>query len=190
MINQERQTWLKSAGKVLILVCLVSPLASATSVEEIERQFENYLLQQLASVQTDPDKLQPFSTDGCSGGMSQGWDSLAKILPGFKERYGEKPPWEACCIEHDKAYWRGESENGYAKRRAADKVLEQCVRETGQKLMPELMAEYDVDEAVISDAFNVTAELMYAAVRVGGRPCSPFPWRWGYGWPACPLLEQ
>lgn len=190
MIYENRQTQLKSVRKLFILVCLATFLASASADEEIEQRFENYLLQQLASVQTDPNNLEPFSTDGCSGGMSEGWDSLAQLLPSFRELYGKQPPWEECCIEHDRVYWRGEISDGYAKRKAADEVLEQCVRETGQKLTPKLMAEYDLDMEVISDGFNFAAEFMYAAVRVGGRPCSPFPWRWGYGWPACPLIEQ
>jgi hypothetical protein len=33
--------------------------------------------------------------------------------------------------------------------------------------------------------FRVIGDLMYFAVRAGGKPCSPFPWRWGYGWPNC-----
>ena len=41
------------------------------------------------------DKL--FTTDGCSGFMSF-----------FRRVFLRKrPPWEGCCIEHDKAYWQG-----------------------------------------------------------------------------------
>lgn len=39
----------------------------------------------------------PFTTDGCSGGMSWLW---RKVLD-------KSPPWEGACIEHDKAYWYG-----------------------------------------------------------------------------------
>jgi hypothetical protein len=28
----------------------------------------------------------------------------------------------------------------------------------------------------------IFAFLMWCAVRIGGHPLLPFPWRWGYGW--------
>lgn len=39
----------------------------------------------------------PFTTDGCSGGMSLIWPRL----------FGHPPPWEGACVEHDRAYWQG-----------------------------------------------------------------------------------
>lgn len=168
------------------MVCLVSPLATAGPIEEIEQQFEGFLLQDLEKVQSDPNKLLPFTSDGCSGGLSDGWRSLAQVLPAFKDEYGEKPPWEECCFEHDKVYWRGEAIDGFNKRKAADEALRQCVIETGDRLKPQMVAELDVSEENMVDGFKLAAELMYAVVRLGGRPCTSFRWRWGYGWPECP----
>ncbi len=145
-------------------------------------------MRQLAKVQRNPDELLPFTTDGCSGGLSEGWRAFARILPSFKEQYGEKPPWESCCIEHDRVYWLGETGDGYAKRKAADLELKQCVRETGVQFKPRLAGEYQLHESAVEEGFELASELMYGAVRLGGGPCTPLPWRWGYGWPPCPFI--
>lgn len=96
-----------------------------------------------------PDK--DFTTDGCSGGMSALWRRLFK----------KNPPWEGCCVEHDRPYWKGGARE---QRKDADQRLMQCVARRGHPIW---------------------AALMYAAVRVGGHPYLPLPWRWGYGykWP-------
>jgi hypothetical protein len=65
--------------------------------------------------------------------------------------------WVACCVAHDMAYWCGGSEKDRAD---ADLMLEQCVNEQ----------------------HVVMGTLMYPAVRIGGAPRLPTPWRWGYGW--------
>ncbi len=73
------------------------------------------------------------------------------------------PPWLGCCVNHDQIYWEG----GPAQwRRNADLGLYRCVRNNGHPII---------------------ACLMWLAVRVGGHPLLPFPWRWGYGWkyPRC-----
>lgn len=176
--------------KLCALILLVSPLVSASQLEGIERQFETYLMGRLAKVQGDSDQLMPFTTDGCSGGLSEGWRAFARILPGFKAQYGEKPPWENCCVEHDRVYWQGEAADGYAKRKAADLALKQCVRETGVQFKSRLATEYQLHESTVEDGFKVASELMYSAVRVAGGPCTTLPWRWGYGWPMCPIIGQ
>ena len=117
--------------------------------------------ERLTQLMLDPHiALDPFQTDGCSGGMSASWRGLVKRFPSLA-KHGKQPPWEACCIQHDKQYWLG---GDAAMRKAADLTLKQCVANRGY---PEV------------------ARVMYAAVRVGGKPCSGLPWRWGYGWPAC-----
>ena len=68
------------------------------------------------------------------------------------------PPWEWCCVEHDFHYWRG---GFFMDRPHADRALFVCVKESGHPIW---------------------AFLMYAAVRIGGSPLWPLPWRWGYGW--------
>lgn len=90
----------------------------------------------------------PFTTDGCSAGMSAGW----KLL------FGQLPPWQGHCVAHDRLYWAGGSA---AERRRADAIL---------------FAE------VAAMGHSVWAWIIWLAVRVGGHPLLPFPWRWGYGW--------
>jgi hypothetical protein len=90
----------------------------------------------------------PFTTDGCSGGMTALWRMV----------YRRDPPWNDLCIEHDKAYWVGGSVHD---RREADRRL---------------MA------GVTLNGHPVFAFAMWCAVRIGGHPLLPFPWRWGYGW--------
>lgn len=90
-------------------------------------------------------RLAPFTTDGCSGGI-------------YRTIFRRNPPWLGCCTEHDKVYWRGGSR---ADRRDADIALMVCVARNGHP---------------------VVAFAMWFAVRVGGHPWLPLPWRWGYGW--------
>lgn len=66
--------------------------------------------------------------------------------------------WGTCCVEHDIEYWCGGSSED---REHADELLRECVSEK---------------------ASTALGWLMYAGVRFGGVPWSPFPWRWGYGW--------
>lgn len=66
-------------------------------------------------------------------------------------------PWVEACIEHDIHYWVGGSSR---TRFEADVQLMQAVRVTG---------------------YPIIAVLMFIAVRLGGVPWLPFPWRWGFG---------
>lgn len=89
--------------------------------------------------------LNPFTTDGCS------------LFP--DGTYSNKTLWLDCCIEHDKAYWRGGTEE---ERKRADAELQECIlRETGDAAL---------------------AQLVYDGVRIGGSPFYPTWYRWGYGW--------
>jgi hypothetical protein len=92
--------------------------------------------------------LKPFTTDGCSGGMS--WI--------YKKIFRKPPPWEDDCVKHDRAYHAGGTR---AERRKAD---------------IELMSD------VAKRGYPNLAYAMYVAVRVGGHPLLPTPWRWGYGY--------
>jgi hypothetical protein len=65
--------------------------------------------------------------------------------------------WAACCVLHDVDYWCGGSA---ADRERADRRLRECV----------------------SHESATMGSLMWLGVRVGGAPCVPAPWRWGYGW--------
>ena len=64
-----------------------------------------------------------------------------------------------CCRAHDESYWQGGS---CEQRRAADDVLRQCIVAKGHPAL---------------------AHIYHRAVRIGGLPLLPLPWRWGFGWP-------
>ncbi len=153
-------------------------------ITEPLREVEELRLRQLKTVQTTGN-IATFSSDGCSGGQSQGWELLARVLPGFKKHFSDKPPWESCCLAHDRVYWQGSTDAGYSKRQKADEELKQCVSAVGDKMTAQLSDRYSVSEEKIRHVFFLTAEAMYRAVRIGGQPCSLLPWRWGYGWDNC-----
>jgi hypothetical protein len=67
--------------------------------------------------------------------------------------------WCDCCVAHDLSYWRGGTA---AERERADAELAACVRQaTGNPAQ---------------------AQRVYIAVRLGGAPWWPTPFRWAYGW--------
>jgi hypothetical protein len=135
----------------------------------------------------------PFESDGCSGGLSAGWSVLARLAPGFAEAFGDLPPWEACCVAHDRLYHVADpdpaaadpAEGGLRARRAADAALRACVIATGAARAEADAARFGVTPAEMRDAYASAAALMHLAVRHGGGPCSGLPWRWGFGWPHC-----
>jgi hypothetical protein len=93
----------------------------------------------------DKSNIKPFTTDGCSrfpdGTLSQ------------------NDIWLECCVNHDKAYWKGGS---YQERVGADNELRDCVKKAGEPAI---------------------AMIMLMGVRAGGTPYLPTDFRWGYGWP-------
>lgn len=155
-------------------------------IVQVERDLEEWRHELLQNtISHAGTTIKPFTTDGCSGGMSDGWQHLARVLPAFAKQFGENPPWESCCETHDRAYWAGAMTGGFEKRRQADEALRQCVQEFGQSHSDEYSQRFGIDRRIIEQHFVITAELMYRAVRAGGQPCTLFPWRWGYGWPQC-----
>lgn len=98
----------------------------------------------LAAFTAGSDTLKPFTSDGCSA-----------FPDGTLQQQSR---WVTCCIRHDLAYWKGGS---YAQRVQADRSLQRCVQQVGERQI---------------------ADLMLAGVRVGGSPYWPTPFRWGYGW--------
>lgn len=152
-----------------------------------DRESEERDLSRLALLKADPaNTIAEFTTDGCSGGLSDGWVTLSKVLPAFRAAFGDRPPYEFCCAVHDRAYWRGETAQGYAKRLEADETLRRCVVGYGAQHRAEFAQRFHLPEDAIVNNFQVIGDLMYFAVRAGGKPCSSFSWRWGYGWPKCP----
>ena len=94
---------------------------------------------------THADEIKPFTSDGCSA-----------FPDGTLE---QQDLWLKCCVDHDKAYWKGGTDQ---QRLDADENLRSCVADVGKPMI---------------------AELMQAGVRVGGSPYLPAQFRWGYGWP-------
>ena len=160
--------------------------AASELILKVERELEEWRHDLLnKTINKTAAKIKPFSTDGCSGGLSDGWHYMSRIIPAFKNNFGDKPPWEACCVTHDRAYWAGDTDAGFERRLQADEELRQCVIEFGKKNSEAFSRQFSLNRTLIEKQFTITAELMYRAVRVGGQPCTLFPWRWGYGWPYC-----
>ena len=134
--------------------------------------------------------LSVFQSDGCSGNLSTGWALAAATLPTVARHHGDRPPWEGCCIAHDRIYHQGGGANldakaSFAARRAADEALRQCVIGTGEDRLDALSADYKLSRDEVSRLYRTIADVMYRAVRFGGGPCSGLSWRWGFGWPQC-----
>jgi len=147
---------------------------------------ENQQMQRLAAQQNRPSIfITEFRSDGCSGGMSETWSNLSDVFPEFAGFAGDKPPWEQCCVDHDRRYWRGETEEGFSKREQADSILRECVKLIGAEQGDEIAAKIGLPTEEVVTLINLTGDLMYHAVRVGGTPCTGLPWRWGHGWPPC-----
>ncbi len=180
----------------LVLMLLVLWPATAVAQEEsrmetgVQRTLEMPAHRSLQSVIADPDTtLAPFETDGCSGGMSWSWGVFAEIFPNFAAAQGAAPPWEACCVVHDKVYHNAagatDAEQSFAARLAADEALRQCVAEPVSADVQRFAEAYDVSQDMIRSAYGLVAQSMFNAVRLGGGPCSGLPWRWGFGYPGC-----
>jgi len=160
-------------------------------IDSLEWKLEKGLQEKLAARKQQADsELSSFTTDGCSGGLSVGWGYLSESIEHIKEIHGHKPPWESCCVTHDRVYHLAGPREAtalmsFAARREADRQLQACVINTGARRAPELSLQYDLSMEDVEQIYQVIADLMYRAVRIGGGPCSGLPWRWGYGWPSC-----
>ena len=133
--------------------------------------------------------LAPFTTDRCSGGLSDAWRVVADRFPAFAEAHREAPPWEACCVTHDRAYHSGGPDNqaelSYAARLAADRALQFCVVHSADGRIGDLTKRYGLTEDEVRSSYGAIGAAMYLAVRLGGGPCTGLSWRWGYGYPDC-----
>ena len=157
----------------------------------LERKLEIGRHEKLAAIKKLSDShLADFTTDGCSGGLSTGWQYLTDKVKELQTAHGARPPWESCCIEHDRLYHSAgtretSADESFTLRHQADVSLKRCVLDTGTLRTPELTAEYDLSAREVELVYTAIADLMYRAVRFGGMPCTDFSWRWGYGWPSC-----
>ena len=166
--------------------------AAPVAAQDLGRAVELPAHRALMAVREGAD-LAPFVTDGCSGGLSHGWELVADAFPGFAAAHKEAPPWEGCCVAHDRAYHRaGDADTAEASWQArldADDALSACVSDTAGGRADALAALYDMTPAQVRGAYATIAGAMYLAVRFGGGPCSGLPWRWGNGYPSCTLLD-
>lgn len=178
-----------------MLLCAMCP-AVAEDAEDvglagaIELRAHRALIAKITEPGAD---LRPFETDGCSGGLSEVWRLVADTFPEFSATYEGIPPWESCCVTHDRAYHDAggsrSARESFAARKRADQALRACVAETGRSRKAELAELYDVGPDSVVRAYSLIADAMHMAVRFGGGPCSGLPWRWGFGWPDCPVLQ-
>jgi hypothetical protein len=178
------RTCLKSV--LLTLAICPAGLTAQNPLDAVAESLERAQMTRLAAQQKRPGiNITAYRSDGCSGGMSQSWSVLADTLPLFVDYAGREPPWEHCCVAHDRDYWRGETENGFEKRAQSDARLRACVSATGEQRGAEIAETLNLPQQEIINTINLTSELMYQAVRLGGSPCTGLPWRWGHGWPVC-----
>ena len=171
------------------LALLASPVAAQEILRNIEMPAHRALVAQSKGA-----GIAPFETDGCSGGLSTSWRFVAETFPKFRALYEAHPPWEYCCVTHDRAYHNAggatQAEGSYDARLAADDTLRACVKQHGEDNADDYAARYDMTPDQIRLAHSVTAEAMYSAVRFGGGPCSGLPWRWGFGYPGCSVFQS
>lgn len=139
------------------------------------------------------DNLADFTTDGCSGGLSMVWTTVADQFPKFAAAHQSKPPWENCCVTHDRAYHTAgdtlDENDSFNARLDADLALRSCVVSTAATRAEDLAALYDLSPDQVSRIYAGFSETMYLAVRIGGAPCSGLPWRWGYGYAHCSIFS-
>jgi len=183
---------------LLLILAIISSIVSAQdeaqsslTMDSIERSLELSSHQQLLSrIAEDNTLLNDFTTDGCSGGLSSVWSQLSVRFPDLARVHGDLPPWQSCCISHDRQYHQGglganSADLSFDQRKAADLTLKACVIETGLQRSAILQTDYDLSAEQIAGLYSLIAEAMYHAVRLGGIPCTSYSWRWGYGWPRC-----
>ena len=131
--------------------------------------------------------LDSFSSDGCSGNVSNLWKSAVTALsdqsPTFSEKYStaQDIPFESACVTHDKTYHQGEG--GYVARLRADNDLRTAILNYGISNSEDIKTRTGIDstEQVIF-MYEVIAESVYRGVRLGGAPCTGMSYAWGFGY--------
>ena len=72
-------------------------------IEMLEQHLEIERHARLVSLKSDPVSSQAeFATDGCSGGLTIGWEYLAGKIASYQQQHDTQPAWENCCVEHDR----------------------------------------------------------------------------------------
>lgn len=104
-----------------------------------------------------------FHSDGCSGGLSKLW----------KKVFGELPPFETACREHDLEYYWGGS---YGNRLYADLVLARNV-----VVMGTMSVEFPWHPIAFLLYF-LLAIVVFVVVQIGGASHWKRPYSWDFGW--------
>ena len=188
--------WIRAVPKWPLGILLLSAMTNTGYAQDTEsigetlrRTLETSYHRLLIKKIENGGELAPFSTDGCSGGITSGWAVAAELIPGFEDRYREKPPWENCCLDHDQVYHfagnAATADESYYGRLAADEALLACVLAQGEQDAQAIGDSFNVSREIVEDTYAVIGQAMFNAVRLGGGPCSGLPWRWGYGYPSC-----
>ena len=127
-------------GLVLLPLTLVSAQDAAQSlalVDDLEFRVEIGQHERLIKRRTkDGTTLAAFASDGCSGNLSTGWELVSRTVPAVAKHHGDRPPWESCCVAHDRLYHGGGAANLDAKgsfvaRRVADEQLRRQWQQQG-----------------------------------------------------------
>ncbi len=182
-------------AKALMFLLLLAAPAQAEDwlTQTISRSVEGPGQAALMKLIARPDTtLSAFQTDGCSGGLSDAWRVIAHSFPDLVPADQSRPPWEDCCITHDRAYHNASGatdiRRSYDARLTADVALRACVIQNGEDTAETLAQQSGLTPQQVMTAYGSIADTMFLAVRVGGMPCSGLPWRWGYGYPNCTAL--
>lgn len=183
---------MRRCALALAILALPHPAGAQddTVLSDLRRGLEMPAHRALMRVANDPAAaLSPFATDGCSGGLSSTWSVVADLFPDFAEAHENRPPWEACCVVHDRRYHGAggarTAGDSYDARLAADEDLRACVVAGGEDRVTALADHYEVSEDQVRLAYRMIGDAMFNAVRLGGGPCTGLSWRWGFGYPGC-----
>jgi hypothetical protein len=135
-------------------------------------------------------KLSRFWSDGCSAGLSQGWRMAALANPFLARNSTGGPPFEHCCVEHDRVYHSAARDhpNPQASMRAralADEALRQCVKRSGFEVKRNIEATTGISANATALSYGFLGEVMQGAVSAAGGPCTGASWRWGNGSAQC-----
>ena len=103
----------------------------------------------------------PFASDGCSGGLSWAWKTV----------FGEVPPFQTCCYEHDLEYHYGGT---IWEKIIADAHLSKCIVKMGVNKSTNKQLSYVV--------YTLISIIVFMGVSIGGLPFWKQSFSWGFGW--------
>lgn len=99
----------------------------------------------------------PENSDGCTV-LSWTYNLLTN----------KKLSFRSCCVSHDEDYWFGGTRK---QRRESDARLRDCI------------FAHNNGSVVSKILYFSLSRVMWVAVRIGGSPKLPFPWRWEFSQP-------